>query len=38
MTERAALTGPEQIDGDMTGADSADTLQRLRFRNGLLRS
>jgi hypothetical protein len=31
-----AVTGPEQIDADMTPRDIADTLARLRFRNGLL--
>jgi hypothetical protein len=30
----AAASGPEVIDGDMTARDIADTLQRIRFRNG----
>jgi hypothetical protein len=30
----AAATGPDVIDQDMTPIDIADTLKRLRFRNG----
>jgi len=29
-----AVTGPEVLDQDMTARDIADTLKRLRFRNG----
>jgi hypothetical protein len=31
----AAVAGPETLDGDMRPADIADTLARLRFRNGM---
>jgi hypothetical protein len=33
-TQPVAVTGPETLDADMTPGQIADTLARIRFRNG----